>query len=211
MPAPGPPRMDELRCSRGPPRPRRTPRPGRRLRRSLSRGRVGRGRSALPRQLSVSPSLRRRLLAHAPIAQAVPISSALGRQTAVGVARPRVEIRRPAGGRGRALAPATAPRSGTMVDGRRANRAPNPLAFDLSCVRSSMMDESIEERASRVLSGVRMDLERRHSARAGGAHSRLVLRLTCATLDLSSAPEVPALGPDQSLSGLLLPVWERSG
>ena len=70
-----------------------------------------------------------------------------------------------------------------------------------------MMDESIEERASRVLSGVpdwiwngdTLPVPVEHIADSCfGLHVRDVA-------DLSSAPGVPALGPDQSLSGLLLP------
>ena len=70
-----------------------------------------------------------------------------------------------------------------------------------------MMDESIEERASRVLSGVpdwiwngdTLPVPVEHIADSCfGLHVRDVA-------DLSSAPGVPSLGPDQSLSGLLLP------
>ena len=96
------------RCSHGRPGLRRCRGRGAGCVAASSRRRVGRGRPPVPGQLSVSPPLRRRLLAHAPIDQAVPVGTALGRQTSVRVARPRAEIRGPAGGRGRALAPATA-------------------------------------------------------------------------------------------------------
>ncbi|MET0513195.1 MAG: ImmA/IrrE family metallo-endopeptidase [Thermoleophilaceae bacterium] len=69
------------------------------------------------------------------------------------------------------------------------------------------MDLSIEQRASQVLSGVpdwiwngdTLPVPVEHIADSCfGLHVRDVA-------DLSSAPGVPALGPDQSLSGLLLP------